>query len=193
MDFRLIVGLGNPGPEYSRTRHNVGFMILDYMAESRGASFRSEKAWKSLVARAGNSQLVKPQTYMNLSGESVQAAARFYKVDPEQVLVVLDDLSLPLGKLRFRNGGGSGGHRGLQSVLECLGSTAVPRLRVGIGAPSEPIQAKSTGRDARVVDHVLGNFSPAEHEALPSILKNSKEAIEYACQQGLTAAMNQYN
>ena len=190
MDVRLIVGLGNPGSEYNRTRHNVGFMILDHLAESQGTTFRTEKAWKAHAARAGGLQLLKPQTYMNLSGESVQAAARFYKVGPQQVLVVLDDLSLPLGKLRFRTGGGSGGHRGLQSILECLGTHSVPRLRVGIG---EPVCNPGSDRDARVVDHVLGKFSAEEDEALPAILKNAKEAIECACQQGLTVAMNQYN
>jgi PTH1 family peptidyl-tRNA hydrolase len=200
MQIRLIVGLGNPGPEYIRTRHNVGFMVVDHLADAACVKFRHEKAWKADVARIDGVQLLKPLTYMNLSGESVQAAARFFKVDSGEVLVILDDLALPLGKLRFRGSGGSGGHRGLQSVLQCLGTQSVPRLRVGIGAPQSSSEnagacegSSSPQDDAGVVGHVLGRFTTREYQELPAILRSAKDAIECACQRGLTAAMNQYN
>ena len=161
-------------------------MVVDQMARASGAGFRQEKAWKAEVARADGLHLLKPLTYMNLSGESVRSAGQFYKIEAGDMLVVLDDLALPLGSLRFRAGGGSGGHRGLESVLDCLGTREVPRLRVGIGAPA--------GRgDADVVGHVLGGFSPEESQRLPELLKTACEAVDCACKRGLTAAMNQYN
>jgi peptidyl-tRNA hydrolase, PTH1 family len=180
--FRLIAGLGNPGREYAGTRHNVGFAILDRMASSAGVSFRHEKKWRADVAALGDVWLCKPQTYMNLSGESVSSLGHFYKIEPSQVLVVLDDMALPLGRLRLRESGSAGGHNGLQSVLDHLGTLAVPRLRVGIGAPA----GAATG-------HVLGHFALAELPILDEALARATEAIQYAQNDGLSAAMNRYN
>jgi PTH1 family peptidyl-tRNA hydrolase len=181
--FRLIVGLGNPGREYRATRHNVGFMILDRISASAGAAWRTEKAWQAELARAGEVFLCKPQTYMNLSGESVGAIAGFYKIPTEQVLIVLDDMALPLGKLRLRANGSAGGHNGLQSVIEHLGTQQVARLRVGIG----------TAKPGEAVGHVLGRFALEETSALEQSLSRAVEAIDCAQTRGLEAAMNAFN
>ena len=180
--FRLIVGLGNPGGEYAETRHNVGFMVLDRLAARAGAAFRAEKKWQAIVAPTGNGWLCKPQTYMNLSGESVSALGHFYKIEPSQVLVVLDDLALPLGRLRLREKGSAGGHNGLQSVITHLGTNEVPRLRIGIGAAA----GEATG-------HVLGRFSPDERPVLDEALNRAADAIEFAQSHDFPAAMNRYN
>jgi PTH1 family peptidyl-tRNA hydrolase len=180
--FRLIVGLGNPGGDYAETRHNVGFMVLDRLAARAGAIFRAEKKWQAVVASTGNGWLCKPQTYMNLSGESVSALGHYYKIEPSQVLVVLDDLALPLGRLRLREKGSAGGHNGLQSVIDHLGTNEVPRLRLGIGAAS----AEATG-------HVLGRFTAAERPVLEEAVARATDAIELAQTDGFPAAMNRYN
>jgi PTH1 family peptidyl-tRNA hydrolase len=180
--LRLLVGLGNPGREYRDTRHNVGFLLLDRLAARERAEFRIEKSWQAEVARAGDLLLCKPLTYMNLSGQAVRPLSQFYKIEPAQVLVILDDMALPLGKLRFRPSGSAGGHNGLQSVIDHLGTPAIPRLRVGIG---------SAERD--VVDDVLGRFALEERPALEQSLDRALEAIECARTRGLEAAMNTYN
>jgi len=180
--LRLLVGLGNPGREYRETRHNVGFILLDRLASRERAEFRPEKSWQAEVARAGDLLLCKPLTYMNLSGRSVRPLIQFYKIEPAQMLVILDDMALPLGKLRFRKDGSAGGHNGLKSIIEQLGTNVVPRLRVGIG---------SAERDA--VDHVLGRFTLEERPALEQTLDRALEAIDCARNRGLEAAMNAYN
>jgi PTH1 family peptidyl-tRNA hydrolase len=181
--FRLIAGLGNPGRDYAGTRHNVGFAILDRLASGAGAKFRHEKKWQAEVAAIGDVWLCKPQTYMNLSGESVSALGHFYKVEPSQVLVVLDDMALPLGRLRLREKGSAGGQNGLKSVIQHLGTNEVSRLRVGIGSAQGDT---ATG-------HVLGRFSPAERPLLDETLDRAAEAIEFAQSHGFPAAMNRYN
>lgn len=180
--LRLLVGLGNPGREYRETRHNVGFLLLDRLASRERAEFRTEKSWQAEVARAGDLLLCKPLTYMNLSGQSVRPLSQFYKIEPAQMLVILDDMALPLGKLRFRKDGSAGGHNGLKSIIQQLGTNVVPRLRVGIG---------SAERDA--VDHVLGRFTLEERPALEQSLDRALEAIDCACTRGFEAAMNAYN
>ena len=180
--FRLIVGLGNPGGDYAETRHNVGFMVLDRLATRAGVSFKAEKKWQAHLASHGAMTLCKPQTYMNLSGESVNALGHYYKIEPTQMLVVLDDMALPLGRLRLREKGSAGGHNGLRSIIEHVGTDAVPRLRLGIGAAA----GEATG-------HVLGRFSPAERSGLDQALNRAVEAIEFAQIHGFPAAMNQYN
>lgn len=180
--FRLLVGLGNPGREYRDTRHNVGFDLLERFAARERAQFRTEKSWQAEVARAGDLLLCKPLTYMNLSGQAVRPLTQFYKIEPAQVLVILDDMALPLGKLRLRANGSAGGHNGLQSVIEHLGTQSIPRLRVGIG---------SAQQDA--VDHVLGRFALEERPALEQSLDRALEAIDCARTRGLEAAMNAYN
>jgi PTH1 family peptidyl-tRNA hydrolase len=181
--FPLIVGLGNPGPEYRDTRHNIGFMIIDRLASAAREEFRLEKGWRASLARVDGVLLCKPLSYMNLSGQVVRAISDYYKLAPSQVLVVLDDMALPLGKLRLRPGGSAGGHNGLKSVIEHLGTTEVPRLRVGIGA-AEPGAA---------VGHVLGRFAPKEKEALSESLDRAIAAIECAQKLDFGAAMNAYN
>ena len=180
--LRLIVGLGNPGREYIDTRHNVGFMIVERLAARERAAFRTEKSWHAAVARAGDLVLCKPLTYMNLSGEAVHPLAQFYKIDAAQMLIVLDDMALPLGKLRLRPDGSAGGHNGLKSIIEHFGTPAVPRLRIGIGAaPGE-----ATG-------HVLGRFTLEENAALAQSLDRAVEAVDCLSTRGLEAAMNAFN
>ena len=180
--LRLVVGLGNPGREYRDTRHNVGFMIVDRLASRERAAFRTEKSWQAEVARAGDLLLCKPLTYMNLSGEAVRALCQFYKLDPAQTLIVLDDMALPLGRLRLRPDGSAGGHNGLKSIIEHFGSQSVPRLRIGIGAA----QGEATG-------HVLGRFALEEKAALEQSLARALEAIDCLRERGIEAAMNTFN
>ncbi|RYD83253.1 MAG: aminoacyl-tRNA hydrolase [Verrucomicrobiaceae bacterium] len=181
--FRLIVGLGNPGREYRDTRHNIGFMILDRLAADARAEFRADKAWHAEIARSGDVFLCKPQTYMNRSGESVRALTQFFKIEPAQVLIIADDMALPLGKLRFRPSGSAGGQKGLRSVIDHLGTQDIPRLRVGIG------EAKA----GEAVDHVLGKFSSEERLAIEDALSRATEGVACAQRLGLQAAMNAYN
>ena len=182
MKPRLIVGLGNPGPEYRGTRHNVGFMILDRLATREDAPFRRERRWKAEVAQAGSTLLCKPLTFMNLSGESVRPLSSFYKIEPTEILVVLDDMALPLGRLRIRPSGSAGGHNGLQSIIENFGSQAIPRLRVGIGAAQ-----------GGAIGHVLGRFALDEAAPLEQSLARAMDAFDCARSQGIAAAMNAYN
>jgi PTH1 family peptidyl-tRNA hydrolase len=154
MKPRLIVGLGNPGREYLDTRHNIGFMILDRLAKRESAPFRRERRWKAEVAQWGGTLLCKPLTFMNLSGESVRPLSSFYRFEPAEILVIVDDMALPLGRLRIRPSGSAGGHNGLQSIIENFGTPAIPRLRVGIGAAQ-----------GGAIGHVLGRF--ALDEAAP--------------------------
>lgn len=183
MPYRLFVGVGNPGREYRDTRHNIGFMVADRLAAAARATWRTEQAWQAELARDGETLLCKPLTYMNLSGVAVSLVASFYKIPPAEVLVILDDLALPLGKLRLRSSGSSGGHLGLQSIIEHLGTEEVARLRVGIGA-AEPGGA---------VGHVLGRFALEEAAVLKQSLDRVLDAIAAAQTHGLTAAMNAYN
>ncbi len=180
--YRLIVGLGNPGSEYEHTRHNVGFMALDRLAQGR-AQWRRERAWSAQVAKVDGVWLCKPQTFMNLSGTAVAAVAGFYQIPPAEVLVVLDDMSLPLGKLRLRPGGSSGGQKGLKSIIEQLGTQELARLRLGIGGAS-PNGA---------VGHVLGQFRKDEIPALEEMLERAEEAICVVQSKGLAVAMNTFN
>jgi PTH1 family peptidyl-tRNA hydrolase len=180
--IRLIAGLGNPGREYQQTRHNIGFMVLDRLAADAQLPWNYSQKWS--VGWAKNDVImVKPATFMNRSGEAVAAIANFYKITAAEVLVVLDDLALPLGRLRLRTQGGSGGHNGLESVIEHFGTEAVPRLRVGIGA------APSQG----AVDYVLGRFFEEEKPLLDATIKRAAEAAKSAVDNGLFAAMNVFN
>lgn len=181
--IRLVAGLGNPGPEYAATRHNVGFMALDFFAGDARMHFKSQAKWGAAVARAGEVTLVKPMTFMNRSGEPLAAVADFYKIDPEQILIVLDDFALPLGRLRLREHGGSGGHNGLESVIMNLATEEVPRLRLGIG----------TAPERGSVDYVLGRFFDDEKERVRGMLTGAAEAIKCAIDNGVTSAMNKFN
>ncbi|MDQ3116010.1 MAG: aminoacyl-tRNA hydrolase [Verrucomicrobiota bacterium] len=180
--IRLIAGLGNPGREYQRTRHNIGFMVLDRLAADARLSWDFSAKWNAGWAKS-DVIMVKPATFMNRSGEAVAAIANFYKIAAAEVLVVLDDLALPLGRLRVRSQGSSGGHNGLESVIEHFGTEAIPRLRVGIGA------APSHG----AVDYVLGRFFEEEQPVLDATIKRAGEAVKCAVDKGLFAAMNVFN
>jgi PTH1 family peptidyl-tRNA hydrolase len=183
----IIVGLGNPGPEYKHNRHNVGFMVADELAKTLGVTFGRMQA-NALVAdgRRADQRLVlaKPRTFMNRSGSAVGGLLRFYKAPPERLLVIYDDADLPFESLRLRPDGGSAGQKGMKSIIENLGSEAFPRLRVGIGRPK--------GR-MRTPDHVLQDFSRGEQEALDFTLRRAAEAALAFVDDGLVAAMNRYN
>jgi PTH1 family peptidyl-tRNA hydrolase len=180
--IRLVAGLGNPGREYQRTRHNVGFMVLDRLAADAQLPWEYAEKWKAGWAKS-DVFLVKPAAYMNRSGEAVAAIASFYKIASEEILIVLDDFALPLGRLRLRTQGSAGGHNGLESVLEHFGSDAVPRLRVGIGS------APSVG----ATDYVLGRFFEEEQPLLDATLRRAADAVKCAIDKGLIAAMNLFN
>lgn len=183
----LVAGLGNPGRQYQANRHNIGFMVLDTLAERLGVNFGRMES-KALIAKAdhvGNHLiLAKPQTYMNLSGQAVSSLIRFYKIPLEKLIVVYDDVDLPFGVLRLRPAGGSAGHRGMNSIIEQLGTQDFPRLRVGIDRPPGRMDA---------ADYVLQDFSRAEAEELPVIRQQALEAVLTFITLGIAAAMNTYN
>lgn len=183
---KLIIGLGNPGRKYAHNRHNVGVQCLDRLAQAHGLSFAQRRAKASLslgkIADIGV-VLVKPLTYMNLSGQAVGQLVSFYKLSLEDILVIYDDLDLPLGTIRLRPEGGSGGHKGMRSIIEALGSQAFPRLRVGIGRPP--------GNDT--VSYVLSDFSAEEQITLESVYEKVVAAVELFLREGIEAAMDAYN
>jgi peptidyl-tRNA hydrolase, PTH1 family len=182
----LVVGLGNPGREYERTRHNVGWLVLDELARRHGGSWRSKFSGSLAEVRLGDLRLalLKPETYMNESGRSVGAAVRFFKVEPEQVLVVHDDVDLEAGRLQARAGGGLGGHTGLRSLAQHLGSQDFLRLRIGVGRPGR-------GDPRPVADWVLSPFAPEEDAE--ALIARAADAVETIAQDGLEAAQQRYN
>lgn len=185
MSIRLLIGLGNPGREYENTRHNAGFMVLDILAAREGLKFKSERKFEGHLAQLpGGVLLLKPQTYMNLSGRSVQAVCRFFKIEPEELLVIYDDVALPEGRLRLRPGGSAGGHNGMKSIIACLGTDQFPRLRFGVGGAPGPVS---------LVNHVLGKFDRERREELDKSLEKAADAAIFATLHGLAAAMNRFN
>jgi PTH1 family peptidyl-tRNA hydrolase len=183
----LIVGLGNPGPDFEMNRHNVGFLVLDELANQMETTFSRMQA-NALVAqgRRGETRVVlaKPRTFMNRSGSAVGGLARFYKVPFEKLLIVYDDVDLPFDTLRMRAEGSSGGHNGMKSIIASLGSQDFARLRVGVGRPK--------GR-MRTPDHVLQDFSRAEQQELPFVVGRAKDAALAYIEKGVAAAMNEFN
>jgi len=183
--MRLVVGLGNPGREYARTRHNVGFLAVDELV-GRLAGVSGRSRFRALVSEGvrGTEKIVtiKPQTFMNLSGTSVREAIHWYKLDLEDVLIVVDDMDLPLGQIRLRPDGSAGGHNGLKSIFSELGTTTVPRLRVGIGRGG----GSSTA-------HVLSRFNESEATELPEIVERAVDATERWIDVGIITAMNEIN
>lgn len=180
---RLVAGLGNPGAEYAHTRHNIGFMIVDLLADEAGVTWEKSSRADAATAKLGNALLVKPASYMNRSGQPLHAIAQFFKISPEQILVVVDDFSLPLGRLRIRQSGGPGGHNGLESIIVQFGTEEIPRLRVGIGpAPSEGS-----------IDYVLSNFFEEEKPLVRSTVERAAEAVKCAVDKGVVSAMNTFN
>ncbi len=185
--LKLVVGLGNPGRRYAGTRHNVGFDVLDLVARRHGVRWAPWRAlaevgeWRRLEGRV---LLVKPLTFMNLSGEAVAALAAFYKVDLAEVLVVCDDVNLPVGRLRARPGGSDGGNNGLKSVAASLGTDDYARLRIGVGRGE-------TGRD--LADHVLSRFTPEEQSGIDEAVPRAADAIEMWIDDGTARVMNAFN
>ena len=184
----LIVGLGNPGRDYVGTRHNMGFEAIDAICAKYDITMNKEK-FRAQVGEgriAGEKVLViKPQTYMNLSGESVREFRDFYKLEPEEILVIYDDISLPTGKLRIRERGSAGGHNGIKNIIFQLGTDVFPRMKIGVGQPEHP--------DFDCKDYVLGKFSKEETEVLTKTVIRVAEAVETLIKDGTPKAMNQFN
>ncbi len=184
----IVVFLGNPGPKYAGTRHNVGFMAADKCEKATGASIRRAR-FKALTdqIRVGDASvlLIKPQTFMNLSGDAVGPAARFYKVPPEHVLVISDDVSLPVGRLRVRTKGSAGGHNGLKSIISALGTEQFPRVKVGVGAPPHP--------DYDMADWVLGVLRDQDAVDIDAAAQRAWEAAESYIRTGPERTMDRYN
>ncbi|MGL5541527.1 MAG: aminoacyl-tRNA hydrolase [Erysipelotrichaceae bacterium] len=184
--MKLIVGLGNPGKQYEQTRHNAGFMVIDTLSKELGVGVTTNK-FKGLIGetRVGSEKviLLKPQTYMNLSGESVQAAMRFYNLEPEDVLVIYDDLDLPVGKIRIREKGSAGGQNGMKNIIQHLGTQTFGRIRVGI----------DKDKQIATVDYVLGKFRPDQQEPFQQACDQAQKAAIDWVKNGLASAMNQFN
>jgi PTH1 family peptidyl-tRNA hydrolase len=181
--IRLIAGLGNPGPEYTDTRHNIGFVVVDHLAAQFGAPWEKSTKWDALTSKHGEALMAKPMSFMNRSGYPLVAIAQFHKIATPEILVVLDDLALPLGRIRIRPGGGAGGHNGLESVIMQFGTEEIPRLRIGIGAAP-----RENG-----VDYVLGRFFEEERPLVKSAIERGVEAIKCAVDNGVVSAMNTFN
>ena len=184
----LIVGLGNPGQKYEHTRHNMGFLTVDLLAEKTGVKLNKVKfkAAYNIMNFAGCKCLVmKPQTYMNLSGEAVREAVQFYRIPADHVLVIYDDISLPVGKLRVRPTGSAGGHNGIKNIIAHLGTQDFPRVKIGVGAPE--------GGGAEMVDWVIGAPSQAERKVLVESFEKAIQAAECIIAHGCQQAMNQFN
>jgi len=192
--MKLIVGLGNPGRSYANNRHNVGFVCLNHFARTQGIRF-DRKQGKARVGTgevAGSQVLLaRPQTYMNLSGQSVSRLMKKFNINLNDLVVIHDDLDLPLGKIRLRHGSSSGGHKGIDSIISSLGSQDFTRLRVGIGRPTTEGLAPTS--EADIVAYVLSNFTPEEKQIIVQVIPRASEAIYCLLSQGLVAAMNKYN
>lgn len=181
--MKLIAGLGNIGEKYCFTRHNAGFMVLDKWAMDNNITFKEDKKLKCFITKMGENILIKPTTFMNLSGESVRAVMDYYKIDVKDILIVYDDIALDLGRIRFRANGSDGGHNGIKSIIKHIGTQNFDRLKIGIG-PQPNIPSEN---------YVLQNF-PKEHlEELKEVLKRADQAIEYYLANGIQKAQNWYN
>ncbi|RFP59580.1 MAG: aminoacyl-tRNA hydrolase [Limnothrix sp. CACIAM 69d] len=186
---KLIVGLGNPEPKYDRTRHNIGFEVIDELAKVWGISLSENRRFNALAGEGrspfGKIYLLKPLTYMNRSGQAIRAAIDWYKLPPESVLTIYDDMDLPLGRLRLRETGSAGGHNGMKSTIAHLGTQDFPRLRLGIGRPRVV--------SGETVSHVLGKFAPEEQPTVQALLRLSVETIERSLRDGVAKAASLYN
>ena len=184
----IVVGLGNPGPKYTGTRHNVGFVAIDRLAEKLGVKVDRVKysAYTATAVIGGKSVLLmKPTTFMNLSGQAVRQAARFYAIEPEKVLVIFDDVTLAPGRIRIRADGSAGGHNGIKSIIAELGSQAFPRVKIGVGERPHP--------DYDLADWVLGKFSSEDRKKIDTAVENACGAVEALIEKGVTEAANRYN
>jgi len=181
--IRLVAGLGNPGPQYAATRHNIGFMVADQLCAQFGSTWEKSSKWDALLAKCGAVLLIKPTSFMNRSGYPLLAVSQFYKIEPQEILIILDDFALALGRLRIRARGGSGGHNGLESIIMQFGTEDIPRLRIGIGeAPREGS-----------VDYVLNRFFDEEKPLVRSTINRAVNAVKSAIDNGLVSAMNTFN
>ena len=191
--MKLIVGLGNPGRGYANNRHNVGFVCLNYFARTQGIRFdkKQGRARIGIGEVAGTKVVVaKPQTYMNSSGQSVALLVQRFNIDRDNLIVIHDDLDLPLGRIRIRSGGGSAGHKGVESIITELGSQDFPRIRVGIGRPTtDSIEISEDD----VIAYVLGDFTPDQVRTIAEVIPRVSEALLCLLTEGLTTAMNKYN
>ena len=184
----LVVGLGNPGAKYESTRHNMGFLVVDKLAQNEKLKFNKLrfKAWTATWEVGGEKVLLmKPQTYMNLSGEAVGQAARFYKIPADHVLVISDDIALPAGKLRIRAGGSAGGHNGLKNIIQHLGTDRFPRIKVGVGSPQQA--------EYDIADWVTGKPMGEDQKVIIEALDKAVAAIPVLIEQGVDRAMNRFN
>jgi peptidyl-tRNA hydrolase, PTH1 family len=189
----LIVGLGNPGDEYRHTRHNIGFMAIDDLASHWQIQLKTDRKFQGIYGdgRYPNGQrvrLLKPTTYMNLSGQSVRSLCDWFKIAPQSVLVIYDEMDLPFGKIRLRPSGSAGGHNGMKSIISHLGTQNFPRLRVGIGRSD---RAAPTASPA--ISHVLGSFNPEETHALPDIMRLVRDTVKTLSIEGIEKTMSIYN
>ena len=185
--MRLVIGLGNIGDKYCFTRHNAGFMVVDKWAFANGLSFKEDKKLKCLMTKFKFNDediiIIKPTTFMNLSGEAVIAVANYFKIDVKDILVIFDDIALPLGTLRFKGNGSDGGHNGIKSIIKHLGTSDFARLKVGIG-PQPPIPSEV---------YVLQNFPKEQSDDLKQIIKKTVEGVEYYLTNGLEKTQNNFN
>ncbi|KJH72346.1 aminoacyl-tRNA hydrolase [Aliterella atlantica] len=191
---QLIVGLGNPEPKYDRTRHNIGFAAIDALARSWHVNLAENRKFQAEFGelhqpQLGKVRLLKPLTYMNRSGQSIRAATDWFKLPPTSVLVIYDDMDLPLGKMRLRLSGSAGGHNGMKSAIAHLGNQNFPRLRLGIGKP----QNKLAGDDTKTISFVLGQFDAKETAVVSEVLQLVVDCVELTLKQGVEKAMNRYN
>ena len=193
--MKLIVGLGNPGLFYARNRHNIGFMCVSHLARKQGIRFDSKQGYARTGAGniAGNQVvLARPQTYMNASGESVASLIKRLNITPADLIVIHDDLDLPTGKIRLRLGGGSGGHKGINSIIAHIRTQDFYRVRIGIGRPAPP-EGPTTDKEAAVISYVLSDFTPEERKIITRTIPEVSQAILCLLTEGLTAAMNKIN
>ncbi len=191
--MKLIIGLGNPGRGYADNRHNIGFMCLNHFAKTQGIGFDKKQGQARIGSgEAAGSQvvLVKPQTYMNLSGQSVSRLVKRFNINLSDLLVIHDDLDLPLGKIRIRQGGSSGGHKGIGSIITELGSQDFLRFRVGIG---RPITSFAEINENDIITYVLSGFTPEEKQVITEVVSKLSEAVLCLLTEGLVATMNKYN
>jgi len=188
--LKIVIGLGNPGSKYEFTRHNIGFRIIDSLARDMGIEFNKVKSYYSLISRGMINNykvmLVKPQTFMNLSGRAVNRVVSYYKIPLQDLLIVYDDLNLELGQVRIRKKGSSGGHKGIESIMQYLNSEDIPRLRIGVGNPS-------LNYNFDCVSYVLSNFNNDEEDKIAEVIQLSTEAVKTIIEDGFEKAMRKYN
>lgn len=191
---KLVVGLGNPGQKYDRTRHNIGFEVVDNLAKAWTLKLNDNKRFQGNVGETRSTSgdrliLLKPSTYMNRSGQSIRAVVDWYKLSPSDVLVIYDDMDLPIGRLRLRLSGSAGGHNGMKSIISHLGTQTFPRLRLGISrSVSSDKQANQT-----VIGHVLGKFAPDERKIIDAAITLASDAVEFSLRKGIERTMSLYN